>query len=99
MGGKKSKIVIILVGCLKKFPLCKLKEIFKNHESNGAPGWPSQVKHPASAQVMISRFMGSCPASGSVLKAQSLKPALDCAPPSLKHVLSLSLKNKFKMFF
>ena len=38
---------------------------------------------PTSAQVMISRFVGSSPASGSVLTAQSLEPALDSVFPSL----------------
>ena len=33
------------------------------------------VKHLTSAHVMISQFMGSGPASGSVLTAQSLEPA------------------------
>ena len=46
--------------------------------------WVAQpVKHPTSAQVMISRFVGSSPASGSVLTAQSLEPALDSMSPSL----------------
>ena len=35
------------------------------------------VERPTSAQVMISRFMGSSPASGSVLTAQSLEPVSD----------------------
>ena len=55
------------------------------------------VGRPTSAQVMISRFVGSSPALGSVLMAQSLEAALDSvsplfAPPLL--ALSLSLKNK-----
>ena len=55
------------------------------------------VQHPTSAQVMISQFVGSSPASGSVLMAQSLEPALDAvspslsAPPPLMLALSLSL--------
>ena len=60
------------------------------------------VEHPASAQVMISQFMSSSPASGSVLAAQSLDPASDSVSPSLSAppllalflALSLSLKNK-----
>ena len=36
-----------------------------------------------SAQVMISRFMGSSPASGSVLTAQSVEPALESVFPFL----------------
>ena len=41
------------------------------------------VKHLTSAQGMISQFMGSSPASGSVLTAWSLEPALDSVSPSL----------------
>ena len=54
------------------------------------------VKHPTS--VMISRFMGSSPASGSVLTAQSLEPASASvcvslsAPPPLALFLRLSQK-------
>ena len=49
---------------------------------------------------MISRSVGSSPASGSGLTAQSLEPASDSvspslsAPPLLTPCLSLSLKNK-----
>ena len=67
--------------------------------------WGAQpVKRPTSAQVMISRFVSSSPASGSVLTAQSLEPASDSVSPSLSappllmlslaRSLSLSLKNK-----
>ena len=58
------------------------------------------VGYPTSAQAMISRFVGSSPASGSVLTAQSLDPALDSVSPSLSDPpmlmlsLSLSLDNK-----
>ena len=62
------------------------------------------VKHPTSAQVMISWFVSSSPAigpvSGSVLTAWSLEPALDSVSPSLSApfplmlCLSLSLKNE-----
>ena len=56
------------------------------------------VKHPTSAQVMISQLVGSSPTSGSVLTDQSLEPALDSvsslsAPPLLA-VLMLSLSQK-----
>ena len=61
--------------------------------------WVAQsVKHPTSAQVMISQSMISNPASGSVLTAQSLDSALDSvssslsAPPLLMLCLSLSQK-------
>ena len=71
--------------------------------------WVAQsVEHPTSAQVMISRFVSSSPASGSVLTAQSLEPASDSVSPSLSAPpllmlclsvclslsLSLSVKNK-----
>ena len=56
------------------------------------------VKHPTSAQVMISRFVSSSPASGSVLTARSLEPASDSVSPSLSAssplVLCLSKLNK-----
>ena len=62
------------------------------------------VKHLTSAQVTISRFVSSSPASGSALTAQSLEPASDSVPPSLSAPLplvlcvyvslSVSLKNK-----
>ena len=63
------------------------------------------VKHPTSAQVMISRFMNSSPTSGSVLTAQSLEPASDSVSPSVSAlptlVLSLCLSkiNKSKKIF
>ena len=46
-------------------------------------GVAQSVNHLTSAQVMISRFVGSSPTSGSELLAQSLEPALDSVPPSL----------------
>ena len=62
--------------------------------------WVAQlVEHPTSAQVMISPLVSSSPASGSVLTAQNLEPALDSvspffsAPPSLVLCLSLSKIN------
>ena len=46
--------------------------------------WVAQlVKQTASAQVMISWFVGSSPILGSVLTAQSLEPASDFVSPSL----------------
>ena len=56
------------------------------------------VELPTSAQVMISRFVGSSPASGSVLTAQSLEAASNSvspslsAPPPLTICLSVSQK-------
>ena len=49
------------------------------------------VECPTSAHVMISRFVGSGPASGSVLTAQSLEPASDSVSPSLAAPLPLAL--------
>ena len=49
-------------------------------ESWGA--WVAQpVKRLILAQVIISRFMSSSPALGSVLRAQSLEPASDSVLP------------------
>ena len=55
------------------------------------------VKHPSSAQVMISQSVGPTPALGSVLTARNLEPALDSVSPSLSappYSHSLTLKNK-----
>ena len=84
------------VASLKKLPeLFHLHDILEkeNHsdENRGSGGaWVAQsVKRPISAQVMISTFMSLSPVLGSVLKAQSLEPALDSvslsfsAPPLL----------------
>ena len=65
--------------------------------------WVAQsVKCPASAQVMISRFMSWSPASGCVLTARSPEPASDSVSPFLSLPLPCScsvflcLKNKYK---
>ena len=61
--------------------------------------WVAQLHVPTSAQVMISRFMGSSSTSGCVLTAQSLEPASDSvspflsAPPLFSLSLSLSLSK------
>ena len=54
-------------------------------EIKGLQGtWVFQsVKHPTSTQVMILWFMGSSPALGSVLTAQSLEPVSDSVSPYL----------------
>ena len=58
------------------------------------------VKRLTSLQVMISQSVGSSPALGSVLTAQSLERALDSvshslsAPPPLSLCVPLSLKSK-----
>ena len=71
----------------------------KRRECRGA--WVADlVKSPTSAQIMISRYVGSSPTSGSVLTAQSLDPASDSVSPSLSAPtllclsVSLFLKNK-----
>ena len=52
------------------------------------------VKRPTSAQVMISQLVSSSRASGSVLTAQSLEPALKSVSPSFPAPLPLSKINK-----
>ena len=71
----------------------------KGNQVRGAWGAQS-VKRPTSAQVMISRFVGSSPASGSVLTARSLEPLSDSVfppPPTLllppTSTLSLSVSK------
>ena len=49
------------------------------------------VKHPTSAQVMISRSVGSSPVPGSVLTAQSLEPVADSVSRSLSAPRPLTL--------
>ena len=61
--------------------------------------WVAQsVKQPTSAQVTISRSVGSGPASGSGLMAQNLEPGSDSVSPSLSapplFILCLSLSQK-----
>ena len=64
--------------------------MLKNSQWQGA--WVAQsVECPTSAQVMISQFVGSSTALGSVPIAQSLKPSSDSVSPSLSHPLSLCL--------
>ena len=63
------------------------------------------VGHPTSAQVMISWSVSSSPASGSVLTAQGLEPALDSVSPSLSlpfpcsHSVSLSPSLSLSLSF
>ena len=58
----------------------------------GAPGWLSwlSVRLLFSAQVMISWFTGSSPASGSVLTARSLLGILPASLPAPPRHFSLS---------
>ena len=55
------------------------------------------VKRPTSAQVTISRFVGSSPVSGSVLTAQNLESASESVSPCVSApsllALCLYLKN------
>ena len=50
------------------------------------------AKTPASAQVVILKFMGLSPALGSVLTVQNLEPALDSVSPSLSAPPLLTLR-------
>ena len=49
------------------------------------------VERLASAHVMISKSVASSPMLGSVLTAQSLRPASDSVSPSLSAPLPLAL--------
>ena len=75
--------------------------LFTSDDSWGA--WAAQsVRRLTSAQVAISRFVGSSPASGSVWTARSLEPASDSVspspsvPPLLAFSFSLPLSQKKK---
>ena len=71
--------------------------VHDSKEKNFRGAWVARsVKRPASAQVMVSHFVSSSPASGSVLTAQSLEPASDSVSPSLSAppLLVLSLSRK-----
>ena len=63
---------------------------------NGGTWVAQSVKHLTSAQVMISQFVGSSPASDSVLTAQSLERASASVSPSLcpSAAHALPFKNK-----
>ena len=54
----------------------------KGRTGRGARGAQS-VERPTSAQVTVSQFVSSSPASGSVPTARSPEPASDSVPPSL----------------
>ena len=74
--------------------------MIKTYKFEGGHWMVQSVKHLILAQVMISRFMGLSPTSGSALMAQSLEPASDSvspslsAPPLLVLCFSLSKINK-----
>ena len=87
-------------------PGFNLRAISCQEVENGGVWVAQLVGRPTSAQVTILQFVGSSPALGSVLTAQSLEPASDSVSPSispplthslsfsLSLSLSLSLKNK-----
>ena len=96
------QLACMVAGC-GKAPKCMQEAGWHNSKDNNQGPWGAwlaqSVEHPTSAQVMISQFVGSSPASGSVLtlKAWSLLQILSLslsAPPPLTLCLSLSLKNK-----
>ena len=92
------------LSALPPFMLClsvSLKnETLKKKIKNRGACVAQSVKCWTAAQVMISWFVGSSPALGSVLAAQSLDPASDSVSPSLSALppfmlcLSVSLKNE-----
>ena len=59
-------------------------KVQSSHWKMGRDTWVTQsVARLTLARAMILPFMGSSPASGSVLTAQSLEPASDSVSPSL----------------
>ena len=69
-----------------------IKYLGINLTKGGVCVWAMQsVKRPTSAQVMISGFMNSGPASGSVLTVQSPEPASDSVSPFLSALPPLTL--------
>ena len=69
-------------GCHHELPQTGRRGCLKQQKLRGALVAES-VKRPTSARVMISRFVSSSPASGSVLTAWSQEPASDSVSPSL----------------
>ena len=68
-----------------------LNIIQRNYKESFRGSWVAQlVERPTSTQVMISRSVGSSPASGSVLTAQGLEPALDSVSSSLSATTPLT---------
>ena len=88
----KLFVVIVIVVCVL---FLRSYLFFLNVYLRGA--WVAQlVKRRTSAQVTISRFVGSSPATGSVLTAQSLELLrILCLPLSLflPHSCSVSLSK------
>ena len=75
---------------------CSKLWLNKSEGEEGAPGWLVQLSARLliSAQVMISRFVGSSPASSSVPTVRSLLGILSLCP-STTHAFSLKI-NKLK---
>ena len=103
MGDQSQPSLRLCPEIIVLFPRAQVLKLGCHSRSHNRGAWVAQsVKPPTSAQVMISRSVGSSPASGSVLTAQSLEPALYSvspllsAPPLPMLCLSLSLKNKHK---
>ena len=100
--GKNKVVGVILPGFKTSWVFsCRAYQLLavklKYYHIEGA--WMAQlVRHLTLAPVMISHLGGSSPKSGSVLTAQSLKPASDSVSlslcPSPAHALSLSFKKK-----
>ena len=89
--------------CEKIFHIRKRSSVLgkRKWKPQWGDAWVAQsVKHLTSAQVVISWFVSSSPASGSVLTARSLEPASDSvslplsAPRLLLLCLFLSKVNK-----
>ena len=100
---KDSRVLLILLVPEPTFENCWVRERrgwkqgdqLERKDNRGA--WVAHwVERLTSAQVMISRCVGSSPASGSVLTVRSLEPASDSVSPSLSlsalPLLSLSQK-------
>ena len=76
-------------------------EITSIRSKNTWGAWVAQsVERPTSAQIMISRLVGSSLASGSGLTVPSLEPASDSVSPSLSgpSPTPRPLKNKYTFF-
>ena len=113
---KRSSLLSLEPGTRNGNVVCHLQDCCQGRKSSSsgqikmprAPGWLSQlgIELLISAQVMISRFVGLSPVSGSLLMVQSLLGTLSLPlsfslslslplPPPLLHSLSLKI-NKLK---
>ena len=88
-GGAHPVVALMFVGIASH-------SFFKTFNKKEGRLGAQSVERPTSAQIMISRFVGSSPVSGSVLTARSLEPASDSVSPSLcpspAHTVSRSQK-------